>query len=38
MLLHAWVGIRDVVIDYVPRLALRLLLLTLFGFLLLAAF
>ncbi len=31
VLLHAWVGIRDVLIDYVPPLALRLTLLSLFG-------
>ena len=31
LLLHAWVGIRDVLIDYVPPLAARLTLLTLFG-------
>ena len=31
ILLHAWVGIRDVLIDYVHPLMLRLLLLTLFG-------
>ncbi|MEI6413707.1 MAG: succinate dehydrogenase, hydrophobic membrane anchor protein [Pseudomonadota bacterium] len=36
LLLHAWVGIRDVLMDYVPILALRLLLLTLCGFLLIA--
>lgn len=36
LLLHAWVGIRDVLIDYVPSFALRLILLSLFGFLLTA--
>jgi succinate dehydrogenase / fumarate reductase membrane anchor subunit len=33
LLLHAWVGIRDVLIDYVHPLMLRLSLLTLFGLL-----
>jgi succinate dehydrogenase / fumarate reductase membrane anchor subunit len=33
VLLHAWVGIRDVLIDYVHPLGLRLLLLSLFGLL-----
>jgi succinate dehydrogenase / fumarate reductase membrane anchor subunit len=37
LLLHAWVGIRDVLIDYVHPLGLRLLLLTLFGLLLLGS-
>ena len=37
LLLHAWVGIRDVLIDYVHPLGARLLLLTLFGILLLAS-
>ncbi len=31
LLLHAWVGIRDVLIDYVHPLAIRLTLLSLFG-------
>jgi len=31
LLLHAWVGIRDVLMDYVPRLTLRFTLLSLFG-------
>jgi len=34
LLLHAWVGMRDVVLDYVHRLWLRLLLLSLIGLLL----
>lgn len=34
--LHAWVGIRDVVIDYVSALIPRLLLLTVCGFMLIA--
>ncbi len=37
LLLHAWVGIRDVFIDYVHPLGARLLLLTLFGLLLLGS-
>jgi succinate dehydrogenase / fumarate reductase membrane anchor subunit len=35
VLLHAWVGIRDVVIDYVHAAALRLCVLSLVGALLL---
>jgi len=31
LLLHAWVGIRDVIIDYIHPLGLRLLLLSLAG-------
>ena len=31
LLLHAWVGVRDVLVDYVKPLALRLLLLSLFA-------
>lgn len=31
LFLHAWVGIRDVVMDYVHPLAIRLLLLSLIG-------
>jgi len=34
VLLHAWLGMRDVVLDYVHRLWLRLLLLSLIGLLL----
>jgi len=34
VLLHGWVGMRDVVLDYVRRLPLRLLLLSLIGLLL----
>jgi succinate dehydrogenase / fumarate reductase membrane anchor subunit len=34
VLLHAWLGMRDVVLDYVHRLWLRLLLLPLIGLLL----
>ena len=37
VLLHAWVGIRDVLIDYVHAVWLRLLLLALTGLLLLAS-
>jgi succinate dehydrogenase / fumarate reductase membrane anchor subunit len=33
LLLHGWFGIRDVVLDYVHRLWLRLLLLSLLGLL-----
>lgn len=36
LLIHAWVGIRDVVMDYVHPLALRVLVLSLFGLGLLA--
>lgn len=36
LLLHAWIGIRDVVIDYVHPLAIRLTVLTLIALLLLA--
>ena len=32
LLVHSWVGIRDVLIDYVHPLALRVTLLSLFGF------
>ena len=32
LLLHAWVGVRDVVMDYVHPLALRVSALTLLGF------
>lgn len=28
LLLHAWIGMRDVIIDYVPPLAVRLIVLT----------
>ena len=34
---HAWVGVRDALIDYVQRLGLRLLLLTCFAFVLIAS-
>lgn len=34
LLLHAWVGIRDVIIDYVHPIAIRVSLLTLIGFVL----
>ena len=37
LLAHAWVGIRDVLIDYVHPLGARLLLLSLFALLLLAS-
>jgi succinate dehydrogenase / fumarate reductase membrane anchor subunit len=36
LLVHAWVGTRDVVMDYVKSLALRLSLLSLIGLILLA--
>ncbi len=36
LLIHAWVGIRDVLIDYVHQLAARLSLLMLFAFLFIA--
>jgi succinate dehydrogenase / fumarate reductase membrane anchor subunit len=32
LLLHAWVGIRDVIIDYVHPTAIRLTVLTVIGF------
>lgn len=35
LLLHGWVGLRDVILDYVHNLGLRLVLLTLIVFLLL---
>ena len=35
VLLHAWIGLRDIVIDYVHRLSLRLLLLGLIAMVLL---
>jgi len=31
VLWHAWIGIRDIVLDYVPNVVGRLLVLTLFG-------
>lgn len=31
LLLHAWIGIRDVILDYVTNLGIRLLLLSLLG-------
>ncbi len=37
VLAHAWVGIRDVLIDYVHSLGLRIALLMLFGFVFLAS-
>jgi succinate dehydrogenase / fumarate reductase membrane anchor subunit len=37
LLLHAWVGIRDVLIDYVRPLGARLTLLSLFGLLFLGS-
>jgi succinate dehydrogenase / fumarate reductase membrane anchor subunit len=33
-LVHAWVGLRDVILDYVHHLGLRLVILTLIAFLL----
>jgi succinate dehydrogenase / fumarate reductase membrane anchor subunit len=35
--LHGWVGVRDIILDYVPALGLRLLLLALSGALLAAS-
>lgn len=32
LLLHAWVGVRDTAIDYVPPIGLRVAVLSLFGF------
>lgn len=37
LLLHAWVGIRDVLIDYIHPVWLRLLLMALFGLVLLGS-
>ncbi len=37
LLLHAWVGVRDVIVDYVHPVAARLLLLTLVAGVLLAS-
>jgi succinate dehydrogenase / fumarate reductase, membrane anchor subunit len=37
LLAHAWVGIRDVLIDYVNRLGLRIALLSLFAFIFIAS-
>ena len=37
LLLHAWIGIRDVVIDYVHPLAIRLVVLSLVALVLLAS-
>ncbi len=37
LLAHAWVGIRDVLIDYVHPLGIRVALLSLFAFLFLAS-
>lgn len=37
LLLHAWVGIRDVLIDYVHPIAIRVTLLSLFGFMFLGS-
>ena len=37
LLIHAWIGLRDVVIDYVPVFSLRLTVLSLLGTGLLAA-
>ncbi|VAW67985.1 hypothetical protein MNBD_GAMMA09-2358 [hydrothermal vent metagenome] len=31
VLWHAWIGVRDIVLDYVPNVAARLLVLTLVG-------
>jgi len=36
LLVHAWVGVRDVIMDYVKPLALRFSLLSLLGLILLA--
>ena len=34
LLIHAWVGIRDIVLDYISHLGLRLVLFTLIGMML----
>lgn len=31
VLIHAWIGIRDVLIDYIPHTGIRLFLLSIFG-------
>lgn len=36
LLLHAWIGIRDVIVDYIHPLGLKLLMMTLLVFFLLA--
>ena len=36
MLIHAWIGIRDVILDYVPGLGLRMVFLAVFLFILTA--
>jgi succinate dehydrogenase / fumarate reductase membrane anchor subunit len=36
LMLHGWIGVRDIILDYVPALGVRLLLLTLSGVLLAA--
>jgi len=38
LLLHGWVGIRDVLMDYISPFALRMLLLSLFGLFFIAMF
>jgi succinate dehydrogenase membrane anchor subunit len=37
LMLHGWIGVRDIVLDYIPALSLRLLLLALSGALLAAS-
>jgi succinate dehydrogenase / fumarate reductase membrane anchor subunit len=37
LMLHGWVGVRDIILDYIPALGLRLLLLGLSGALLAAS-
>ena len=37
LMLHGWVGVRDIILDYIPALGMRLLLLTLSGALLAAS-
>jgi succinate dehydrogenase / fumarate reductase membrane anchor subunit len=37
LVLHGWVGVRDIILDYIPALGLRLLLLALSGALLAAS-
>jgi succinate dehydrogenase / fumarate reductase membrane anchor subunit len=34
LMLHGWIGVRDIILDYIPALGARLLLLTLSGLLL----
>ncbi|MCW8932442.1 MAG: succinate dehydrogenase, hydrophobic membrane anchor protein [Gammaproteobacteria bacterium] len=37
LVIHAWIGMRDVILDYIPNDALRLFTLTCIGFFLIAS-